>query len=73
MEELKDPGVVDPGNDGSTFKPIANEGLKYVFKSGRDCFPAKSYHEDGNTDLYSHENLEKREDLRSNPKVREAI
>ena len=56
MEEARDP-VSDMPNDGGLVKPIINEELRYVFKSGRDYFPAKPYPDDGNTDLYSDENL----------------
>ena len=71
MDEAKDPvGGID---DGGLVRPIANEELKYVFKSGRDYFPAKPYADDGNTDLYSNEALQEREALRTNPNVRAAI
>ena len=69
MDEAKDP-VGGMENDG---KLITSEELKYVFKSGRDYFPAKPYADDGNTDLYSNEALMQREALRSNPGVRGAI
>ena len=67
MEEAKDPMAGGQDNEGGLIKPIANEELRYVFKSGRDYFPAKPYADDGNTDLYSNENLMKRESLRINP------
>ena len=28
---------------GDQVKPIVNKGLAYVFKNGRDTFPAKAY------------------------------
>ena len=72
MDEAKDP-MTDVANDGAHVKAIANEELRYVFKSGRDYFPAKPYADDGNTDLYSEEALQAREALRTNPNVRTAI
>ena len=71
MEDAKDPvaGLEDAGH----VKPITNEELKYVFKSGRDYFPAKPYNDDGNTDLYSNEALMQREALRTNLNVKTAI
>ena len=71
MDEAKDPVV--GMDDGSLVRPIANEELKYVFKSGRDYFPAKPYNDDGNTDLYSNEALMQREALRTNLNVKTAI
>ena len=75
MEEARDPVAAGGGgaDDVGAGKQITNEELKYVFKAGRDYFPAKPYCDDGNTDLYTNEALEAREALRMNPNVRQAI
>ena len=71
VEAAKDP---IPGlGDEVPRKPIANEELKYVFKAGRDFFPSKAYTDDGNTEFYTKQNLEARENLRNNVNVRSAI
>ena len=36
-------------------------------------FPAKPYHEDGNPEYYSEQNMKKREELKQDPVVKEAI
>ena len=67
------PGAGGDMDGSGLVKPIANEELRYVFKAGRDYFPAKPYCDDGNTDLYTDEALHAREALRTNPNVRTAI
>lgn len=52
---------------------IESEALAYIFKSNRDIFPAKPYNEDGNPEMYTSANKEKRGSLRNNPIVVEAI
>ena len=52
---------------------IESEALAYIFKAQRDIFPAKPYNEDGNPEMYTKENIEKRKALRNNPIVLEAI
>ena len=54
-------------------KQIRNTNLAYVFQPARDHFPAKPYYEDGDPSMYSEENMDKREELKDNPRVREAI
>ena len=39
----------------------------------RDAFPAKHYHEDGNPEMYTNENMKKRGSLKDNEVVIEAI
>ena len=63
----------DAPRDGDDPKPIRNENLAFVFKPARDHFPAKPYYEDGDPSMYTTENMNAREDLRENPRVREAI
>ena len=60
-----------PGNDDP--KPIRNQKLAYVFQPGRDHFPAKPYYEDGDPSMYTGENMDQRDDLKDNPRVREQI
>jgi hypothetical protein len=52
---------------------IESEALAYLFKKDRDRFPAKPYNEDGNPEMYTTANKEKRAALRNNPVVVEAI
>ena len=52
---------------------IESEALAYIFKNNRDAFPAKPYNEDGNPEMYTTSNKEKRAALRNNPIVIEAI
>ena len=52
---------------------IDNVDLAYVFKSNRDHFPAKPYYDDGNPEMYTKENREKRAGLRTNVVVKTAI
>ena len=52
---------------------IESEALDYLFKKDRDRFPAKPYNEDGNPEMYTTANKEKRAALRNNPVVVEAI
>ena len=52
---------------------IELEAIAYLFKKYRDAFPAKAYHEDGNPEMYTTQNKEKRAALRHNPIVVEAI
>ena len=52
---------------------IDNVDLAYVFKSNRDHFPAKPYYDDGNPDMYTTENREKRGSLKTNVIVKSAI
>jgi hypothetical protein len=64
--------------DGQETQPketfqIDNPNLRFIFNKGRDKFPNKNYLEDGNPEMYSQENLQKREDLESNPIVDAAI
>ncbi len=69
VEDVKDLAA-DIGAKDDQEKQITSEELKYVFKAGRDNFPAKVYYDDGNTDLYSDEALHAREALRSNINVK---
>lgn len=52
---------------------IESEALAYIFKANRDIFPAKPYNEDGNPEMYTKDNIDKRKALRNNPIVLEAI
>ena len=47
--------------------------MQYVFKPGRDHFPAKPYHEDGDPDMYTTDNMNERDMLHDNPQVQTAI
>ena len=63
--------VADVGNDNPN--KITNPDLAHVFKNKRDDFPAKPYHEDGNPEMYTKDNMAKRATLKDSPIVREAI
>ena len=52
---------------------IDNIDLAYIFKSNRDHFPAKPYYDDGNPEMYSKENRDKRAQLKTNVIVKTAI
>ena len=52
---------------------IKNESLQYVFAPKRDHFPAKAYADDGNPEMYTKENIKRREQLSEDPTVRQAI
>jgi len=52
---------------------IESEALAYIFKANRDIFPAKPYNEDGNPEMYTAANMQKRKDLRNSAIVKEAI
>ena len=71
-----DPAMeVPPGEDTNDQNKIQSEGLKFVFNSNRDNFPVNPcpYNDDGDPDMYSKENMTKREALKSNPTVTRAI
>lgn len=65
--------MTDPLATAENPNKIENEALQYIFKANRDIFPAKPYNEDGNPDMYTRENIEKRKALRNNPIVVEAL
>ena len=52
---------------------IESEALAFIFKANRDVFPAKPYNEDGNPEMYTAANKEKRLALRNHPIVVEAL
>jgi len=62
------------GQDGEE-NAIQSEGLRFVFTAQRDQFPNNPcpYYDDGNPDMYSEENMKKRNDLKKDPIVKEAI
>ena len=63
---------MDPASAENPNK-IESEALAYIFKQNRDNFPAKPYNEDGNPEMYTKANMEKRQALRNNAIVVEAI
>ena len=65
-----DDALGEPGADKGQVK---NSEIQYLFSHERDQFPNKAYHEDGNPDMYSKENIEKRRSLLRNETVVEAI
>ena len=62
-------------------KETNNPDLEYVFKADRDTWPPrpfekvppKPYPDDGNPNMYTPENIEKRAALRTHPNVRAGI
>lgn len=62
------------GQDGAGDKSsVKNSEIQYLFSADRDQFPSKPYHEDGNPDMYTKENIAKRQALYRNDMVEEAI
>ena len=61
------------GEGGADKGQVKNSEIQYLFSHERDQFPNKAYHEDGNPDMYSKENIEKRRSLYRNETVVEAI
>ena len=64
---------LEGGGDADNQNKISNKDLAYVFLQNRDNFPAKPYYEDGNPDMYTKENIEKRRQLMTNETVQDAI
>jgi hypothetical protein len=62
----------DPMQMENQFK-IEPETIAFIFNPSRDIFPAKPYYEDGNPEMYSQANKDKRQQLKTNPVVIEAI
>jgi hypothetical protein len=70
---LKGASTDDPmGGDGDKGQ-IKNSEIQYLFSHERDQFPNKAYHEDGNPEMYSKENIERRRALMHNDVVVDAI
>ena len=65
----------DPVNPSDDPNKIKSEGLKFVFMINRDNFPNNSctYYEDGNPEMYTKENMDKRKDLSGTIVVRDSI
>ena len=62
------------GGEGARDKSsIKNSEIQYLFSPDRDQFPSKPYHEDGNPDMYTKENIAKRNALYRNDMVEESI
>ena len=63
------------GEDTNEANKIQSKGLQFVFSGQRDNFPHNPcpYSDEGNPDMYSKENIEKRNALKTHPVVTEAI
>ena len=61
------------GLEGGDKSQVQNSEIQYLFSPDRDQFPSKPYHEDGNPEMYTKENLMKRQQLYRNDVVEEAI
>ena len=70
MAEAVPQDGVPQGEDNNAIK---SKELQYVFAPGRVHFPSKPYYEDGDPEMYTTDNMGKREALRENPLVRSAI
>ena len=70
-----DPLMDGAGDDPNEANKIKTEGMQFVFSKNRDNFNHNPcpYIEDGNPDMYSKENMEKRQALRKNEVVIDAI
>ncbi len=53
-------GIAPDASIENQFK-IEPESIAFIFKMDRDIFPAKAYYEDGNPEMYSLANKEKRQ------------
>ena len=77
-EEVKKPNLLPPVEEK---KETNNKDLEYVFKTDRDQWPPrplerippKPYPDDGNPEMYTPENIERREALRHHPNVKSGI
>ena len=47
--------------------------IKFIFKVERDDVPSTPYYDDGNPELYTGDNMKKREELKEDPIVKDAI
>ena len=72
--EPEAPGEGNVDDPQAGFK-VKSAGLQHVFSPARDLFPKFTvpYYEDGDPDMYTPENIEKRKMLKNNEVVREAI
>ena len=61
------------GGEPADKNAVKNSEIQYLFSHERDQFPNKPYHEDGNPEMYTKENIEKRHKLYRNDVVEEAI
>ena len=62
------------GDEPNETNKIKSEGLQFVFSNSRDNFPNPvPYYDDGNPDMYSKDNMEKRKSLKDNHIIRNAI
>ena len=70
-----DPAMDMPGEDPNEANKIKSEGLQFVFNQNRDNFPNNPcpYVDDGNPEMYSKENIAKRNELRKSMVVNSAI
>ena len=70
-----DPAMEAPGSDPNEKNKIKHEGLQFVFSQNRDAFITNPcpYADDGNPDMYTQENIEKRNNLRTSPIVKKSI
>ncbi len=70
---LKGASTDDPIGGGDEKGQIKNKEVQFLFSHERDQFPNKAYHEDGNPDMYSKENIDRRRMLMRNDVVVDAI
>ena len=70
-----EPAMDIVGEDPNDANKIKSEGLKFVFNANRDTFPHNPcpYADDGNPDMYSKENIEKRNNLRNAHELKRAM
>ena len=61
-----DPAMDMPGDDPNDQNKIKTAGMQFVFNRNRDNFPNNPcpYADDGNPEMYSEENIKKRNELR---------
>ena len=65
-------GGVDTGGNEDEGN-IQNKEIAFIFNPKRDNFPVKPYYEDGNPELYTSENQTKRDALKEDVDVQNAI
>ena len=73
MDDAMGDNPVNPGEDDHN--KIKSEGLRFVFMANRDNFPNNpcTYYEDGNPEMYTKENMDKRKEMQTSIAVRDII
>ena len=65
--------MVSVGTQSGNMKPIQSKELAEVFQASRDNIPTKPYYMDGDAELYTEDNMLKRDQLKDSPAIQKAI